>query len=211
MVISSFRPWAYDLMMHSLEVHVLSSWRRDMLKPLEGDILEVGAGTGASLQFYAPSVRARVVLSEPDKALNKSLSKSAFQFGYQPPSLLICENLLYPDESFDFVVSFLVLCCVKNQASAIKEIHRVLRPNGVLIFVEHILAPAGSVRNTLQRCLRSPWQFFACGCDVCRRTDLVIPAHGFEWSHLVYEDICAGPEILRSLIRGAAIKLAVGL
>lgn len=200
------RPKLYDLSMREMEANYLARWRKELLGTICGDILEVGAGTGASLRYYNPTTRPKVVLIEPDEAMFHYLAVKSRSQGFQPPIRMSTENLSFPNGSFDYVVSSLVLCTVSNQAKALDEFARILRPEGRIIVIEHILSRRNKRRRFLQHSCKDAWKFFASGCNLCRATDQTITQHGFKWERLNYVDIDVGPYLLRSLIVGIAAK-----
>ena len=105
---------------------------------MPGDVLEVGAGTGLNLSIYGPEV-ASLTLTEPEPPMLKRLRKRAADVA--PTATVLrapAEDLPFDDNTFDVVVSTLVLCGVSDQPRALREIHRVLRPGGELRFVEWI-------------------------------------------------------------------------
>ena len=200
------RPRLYELSMREMEARFLGRWRKELLGTICGDILEVGAGTGASLRYYNPTTRPKVILIEPDEAMCHYLAEKSMSQGFQPPMRMRTENLSFQNGSFDYVVSSLVLCTVSNQAKALDEIARVLRPEGRVIVIEHILSYRNKRRRFLQHSCKNAWKFIASGCDLCRATDKAIAKHGFKWERLNYVDIDVGPYLLRSLIIGIAAK-----
>jgi ubiquinone/menaquinone biosynthesis C-methylase UbiE len=89
------------------------------------------------------------------------------------------ERLPFPAESFDTVVSTLVLCSVADLEAAIAEIRRVLRPTGRLLFLEHVRAPAGTRLARWQDRLNPAWRRVAGGCNCNRSTIDALRAGGF--------------------------------
>jgi SAM-dependent methyltransferase len=113
------------------------------------------------------------------------------------------ERLPFPDDSVDTVVATLVLCTVEDPRAALREIARVLRPGGTLLFLEHVRA--GSPRLARwQRRLREPWRRFACGCRCDRATVETIRGCGFELDELADAAWRTMPPIVRPLAIGRA-------
>jgi SAM-dependent methyltransferase len=89
------------------------------------------------------------------------------------------EALPAADASLDAVVSTLVLCSVHDLQRTLAEVHRVLRPGGRFLFVEHVAAPEGSRLRIVQDLIRPPWQLFSDGCHPNRETGHAIEQAGF--------------------------------
>lgn len=143
--------------------------RRRLLADARGAVLEIGAGTGLNLRHYPPGLD-QLVLLEPGARIGGHID-----LGQAPPDVPVrleqapAEYLPFEDASFDTVVSTLVLCTVADPRRAVAEVARVLRPDGRLLFLEHVRADQGW-RRTLQRRSVRPWAAFADGCRCDRET-----------------------------------------
>ena len=112
------------------------------------------------------------------------------------------EDLPFEDGSFDTAVSTLVLCGVSDQPRALRELHRVLRPGGKLLFIEHVRSDEPGLARKQDR--MNGLNHFLVGCD-CNRTTLdSIQAAGFEVSQLERTTLAKAPAFVRPLIVGAA-------
>ncbi len=195
----------YDPIIAQAERACLQAWRASLLSPLEGAVLEIGAGTGANLPHYSAKV-SRLVLSEPDAHMRRRLSARAAQ---AQPGAELCDRsvmeLPYEDQSFDAVVSTLVLCSVPSLSGALVEARRVLRPGGQLVFLEHVLDPRPG-RARLQRALCPVWRRVAGGCRLTRRTEEAIGAAGFELQAITRESMRRSVAPVRHTIRGVAVR-----
>ena len=131
---------AYDRMSAGSEKAGLADHRLKLIAGARGRVLEIGAGTGANLAFYGDAVESLTVV-EPDAPMAERLERKAEQLG-RPVELVRApaEELPFADDSFDVVVSTLVLCTVGDQAKALAELRRVLKPGGRLLFIEHVRA-----------------------------------------------------------------------
>jgi ubiquinone/menaquinone biosynthesis C-methylase UbiE len=127
----------YDGMTRPLEKAVLAERRARLLGELTGDILEVGAGTGANLPYYCRADR--VVAAEPDPAMRKRLV-GKLDSASVPVDISDAagESLPHADGSFDAVVCTLVLCTVADLPRTLAEARRVLGPQGRLVVLEHV-------------------------------------------------------------------------
>src|ERR1700737_4188626 len=119
----------YDQAMRRSEEACLARWRRELLRDLSGDVLEIGAGTGASFPHYPQTVN-RLVLSEPDRHMRRRLEAKCRSSGLPRVSLLDAsvEALPIPNASYDAVVCSLLLCSVSDPHRALAEIRRILKP-----------------------------------------------------------------------------------
>jgi SAM-dependent methyltransferase len=149
-----------------------------LLSRLEGTILEIGPGAGANLPFFRPSVR--WVGVEPNPYSHARLRAEAMRLGLDAEIRLgTAEQLPFPDLTADAVVGTLVLCSVRDQAAALREIRRVLRPGGRFVFMEHVLAPPRTRRRLAQRLVAPLFPLLADGCHPDRDTARAIREAGF--------------------------------
>ena len=196
----------YDRMLATAEDAGLRQWRSDLLGDLSGEVLEVGAGTGLNVAHYGPGV-SRLVLAEPDRFMRPKLEERA-RTATVPVEVSDSgvDPLAFPDESFDVVVSTLVLCSVPDEESALAEIRRVLRPGGRFVYLEHIAAIENPKRHRWQRRIEPIWKRIAGNCHLTRTTDQAIPAAGFELVEARRESIRKMPPWVRVSTRGVATK-----
>jgi len=199
----------YDRLLEGAERSGLRDWRRALLEGVRGEVLELGAGTGSNLALYPSSVT-RLVLSEPDRHMRQVLEG---KLGGRPHVEVVdapAEALPFPAQSFDAVVSTLVLCSVRDPSAVLSEIRRVLRPRGTLLFLEHVAAPAGTWTRRVQGVLEPVWKRFACNCHLARETGPLLEAAGFQLAPCT-EDLIPGSSTLSGRsIRGVAHPLTVG-
>ncbi|MBL4635961.1 MAG: methyltransferase domain-containing protein [Kofleriaceae bacterium] len=206
----------YDRLMRGAESKHFSQWRREALSEVRGDVLEIGAGTGANLRCYGEAPT-RLVLLEPDKNMRKQLlaklagASGNASSGNMPDHIEVgtayAENLPYEDDSFDWVVSTLVLCSVRDPEAALKELHRVLRPGGKLAFVEHVLDYEDHANRRRQRRWQPVWGMLTAHCQVIRDTGRSIEECGFQFETLERDRLRLGPKIVRPVIRGRALAV----
>jgi ubiquinone/menaquinone biosynthesis C-methylase UbiE len=116
------------------------------------------------------------------------------------------DPLPFDDESFDVVVSTLVLCSVPDERAALAEIHRVLRPGGHFVHLEHVAAVENPKRHKWQRRVEPVWKRVAGNCHLTRTTDLAIPEAGFELVEVRRESMRKAPPWIRVTTRGVARK-----
>ena len=159
----------YDPLLWIGERAGMARRRNSLLAHAEGRVLELGAGTGLNLPHYSDAVES-LVLTEPAESMLFRLRQRARRSGRDCTVVAAAgESLPFEDDSFDTVVSTLVLCTVNDPRRAIDEIARVLRPGGRLLFLEHVRADSRRLARWQDR-LHRPWHAFAAGCNANRAT-----------------------------------------
>lgn len=180
----------------------MAARRRNLLAEADGTVLEIGAGTGLNLPHY-PAGLAELVLVEPGEPMADRIDLA--KAPPDVPTKLIraaAEQLPFADDSFDTVVSTLVLCTVSDPARAVAEIARVLKPGGRLLFLEHVGADSGW-RRALQRRSARAWAAFADGCR-CDRPTLATIEGQLQVESLERGRWRAMPAIVKPLVWGRA-------
>jgi len=207
----------YDRLTAPTEEACFQQWRAELLADVSGDVLEIGAGTGNNLVHYGPGVT-HLVLTEPDPTMRRRLEGKLADVraagGLGGPVVEIrpdgADRLPFADGSFDAVVSTLVLCSVPDQPAALAEIRRVLRPDGTLVFLEHVAADGRPDRLKWQRRVEPVWKRLAGGCHLTRHTADAIVAAGFEVGDLTRESARKATPVVRPTVRGAGRVRPVG-
>lgn len=204
-VVSRLFAAIYDPFMRTAENACLRDWRAELLERARGEVLEIGAGTGANLPFYTSEVD-RLVLTEPDDHMRARLQMRlpAARAGRVEALPAPVDALPFGDASFDAVVSTLVLCSVPDVSRALAEIRRVLRPGGRLLFLEHVAADDRPERLAWQRRLEPLWSRISGNCHVTRRTAEAIRDAGFTIESVKRESVRKALPIMRPSVRGAA-------
>lgn len=198
----------YDRALVRAERGGLGELRAELLRPLAGRVLEIGAGTGLNLGRY-PEAVAELVLAEPDPHMARRLRA---RLAAEPPGFpatvveAAAETLPFADASFDIVVSTLVLCSVADPSRATAEIARVLAPGGELRLIEHVRDPESERRARWQDRLERPWGWFTGACHPNRDTAATLVSAGFDLSQVESDVFPAAGPLVEPLIRGAAIR-----
>lgn len=152
---------------------VYGDYKKNLFNRLGQNVLEIGAGTGSNLPYYKSGTSLTVV--EPSKDMLNFFLKKAHRY---PINIHIkegyAENLPFEDETFDSVVSTLVLCSVKSPYKVLNEIKRVLKPKGTFIFIEHVKSPKDDLVAKTQDFLHKGWKWLFEGCDLKRETGKLI-------------------------------------
>jgi SAM-dependent methyltransferase len=193
----------YDRVMAGAEAAGLSDRRRRLLADAHGDVLEIGGGTGVNLPFYPDAVRSLTVV-EPEAPMAKRLEPRLRE--RFPDGRLVAasaERLPFPDGSFDVAVATLVLCTIVDQAAALSELRRVLRPSGRLLFIEHVRSDDPRLARWQDRW--NPMQKrIAHGCN-CNRTTLAgIEAAGFTLTDVERGSLPKAPKLQAPMVIGIA-------
>jgi len=197
----------YDRFMAKSERECFGGHRQALLTAAGGDVLEIGGGTGANLPFYTGAVRT-LTITEPEKPMARRLEKHIQQA--KPEAKLLrapAEDLPFNDGSFDVVVSTLVLCTVDDQPRALRQVRRVLRPGGKLLFIEHVRSEEAKLARWQDRLLPLNVRLMH-GCHCNRPTLDGIRAAGFEVTQVDHGTITHAPPFVRPLIVGVAERPA---
>jgi ubiquinone/menaquinone biosynthesis C-methylase UbiE len=199
---SRFFAFTYDRFSKGSEKAGLAEMRRSLLAGASGDVLEIGGGTGANLGYYGAGV-ASLTITEPEPPMLKRLERKAREQNSKATVLRApAEDLPFEDASFDAVVSTLVLCGVDDQPRAVRELRRVLRPGGRLIFIEHVRSDDPRVAKMQNR--MNPLNRFMVCCDCNRPTLETIRSAGFGVTALEQTELPKAPPFVRPLIVGTA-------
>ena len=197
----------YDSLLAKSEEACLTEWRSELVKHVHGNVLEIGAGTGANILFY-PKNGIELTLSEPDKHMRTQLEEKVKDEGLDHVTISshTIEENHRPDATFDCVVSTLVCCSVPNLASAFSEIKRILKPDGYFIFLEHVGAEKGTKRRRWQNRLTPLWCKISGNCHLNRETEIALKNAGFTFKEIKRESMRKATPLVRPTIRGIAIK-----
>lgn len=194
----------YDPFLAWGERNGMRDLRSGVLARATGDVLEIGAGTGLNLEHY-PSDVTSLTLAEPEEPMAAKLERRANGNGGPSPEVVIApaETLPFDDDSFDTVVSTLVLCTVEDVERSLAEVRRVLRAGGRLLFVEHVRADSPRLAAWQDR-LHTPWFHFGYGCHCNRDTQSSLEKAGFDLAEVTESRWKRMPPIVAPLLVGEA-------
>ena len=170
-----FAEW-YDIL-NSVVEHKVIPYRLATATKCTGDILEIGAGTGANIDFIVNADSYTAV--EPDIYMRRKLLKQCSGRNFDI-DILDCygENLNIPDNSFDSVFTTLVLCMVDDVEKVVSESYRVLKPGGKFYFYEHVVSTQ-YFGNFIQKSLNPFWKCATTGCNLNRDIKRIITTSQF--------------------------------
>ena len=196
----------YDRLLSGTERAGLQDMRAELLAGARGRTLELGAGTGLNLAHYTDAVT-ELVLTEPDPHMARRLRKRLEEEPPAPGRVEVieaqAERLPFEDQSFNSVVSTLVLCSVESPGGAAAEIARVLKPDGRLLYLEHVRSGDPAVARWQDR-LERPWGWLGAGCHPNRDTLAQLEATGLLAEPVERDQMPKAPSIVRPLVRGEA-------
>jgi ubiquinone/menaquinone biosynthesis C-methylase UbiE len=182
--------------------------RRDLVAGLRGRVLEVGVGPGLSFAHYPAEVE-QLIAVEPEPTMRSLAAKAAADVPLDVQLVAgTADALPAADGSVDAAVVSQVLCSVPDQARALAELRRVLRPGGELRFYEHVLSPQEPGRKLQHALDATVWPRMMGGCRLSRDTAAAIAAAGFDVRQLRRFRIGASPAAPHIL--GAAVAPATG-
>ncbi len=192
----------YDRMTAGTERACLAAHRQTLLGGLRGDVIEIGGGTGANLPYYDKDATI-LTLTEPSRPMVSRLQRRIDE--HLPAAKLLrapAEDLPFEDDSFDVAVSTLVLCSVDDQPRALRELRRVIRPGGRLLFMEHVRSDEPRLARLQDR---GNWlNNLVVHCDCNRPTLDSISAAGFSINKLERGTLAKAPPFARPLVVGIA-------
>ena len=179
--------------------------RRELLLPVAGDVLEIGFGTGINLPFYQ-NVEKLYAL-EPNQDIFKLASSRIFESNLELQHLQAsAEHIPLADQSIDHVVSTWTLCSVQRLDQVLKEIKRVLKPNGTLHLVEHVLNTENKKIRQLQHLITPIQKRLADGCRLNRNIELALSKAGFQLNQYDYFYADGIPKIGQQMLLARAQK-----
>ncbi|AFY54767.1 methylase involved in ubiquinone/menaquinone biosynthesis [Rivularia sp. PCC 7116] len=188
----------------SLSDSTFNQYRQEVLAEVEGEVLEIGFGTGLNLSFYPDEIHKIITVDNNpgvNKLAQKRIEKSSITVDHR---ILSGENLPMADNTFDSVVSTWTLCSIEKVEQAVKEIHRVLKPGGKFFFIEHGLSNEPSIQ-TWQNRLNPIQNVIADGCNLNRNIRSIVQQ---QFIRVNVEEFYADktPKFLGYMYQGVAVK-----
>ena len=156
-----------------------SKQRQKIVPYAEGEVLEIGSGTGLNFPFYDIQKVKKLYALEPSEGMQVLAKKAPrnsklnIEFITMP-----CEELSFDEASIDTIVITYALCTIPNVELALQQLFKVLKPKGKLLFSEHGSAPDKSIKF-LQNIVNPLWRKLSGGCNLNRNIPLLLKDAGF--------------------------------
>lgn len=182
-----------------------SQLREALLQLASGEVLEIGFGTGLNLRHY-PTTITRLSIVDPATLLPAKVARRMAAAPYPiQTSHVTAENLPFPDQQFETVVSTWTLCTIPDPVLALHEVGRVLKPGGRFLFLEHGRSDDQKVAAWQDR-LNPLQNVIGCGCNLNRQIDQLITQSGLNITHLDRFSMQSVPRLVGEMYRGTATR-----
>jgi ubiquinone/menaquinone biosynthesis C-methylase UbiE len=181
--------------------------REKIVHLAEGDVLEVGIGSGLNLPYYSKDKVRKIWGLEPSEGMRRKAQPLVEESGIDVEFIdLPGEEIPLEADSVDTVLITYTLCTIPDVPAALEGMRRVLKPGGTLLYCEHGIAPDENVRKWQHR-LNKPWSKFAGGCNMNRDIIGLLEEGGFGITNDERMYI-PGPKILNYNFWGSAKPLS---
>ena len=174
--------WLYDAVMGAAEAGPIAGWRRSIVRPARGRVLEIGVGTGLDFRHYEPGVT--VVGIDVDVGM---LARARARAATASATVLLAaadaEALPFRDGAFDNAVVGLALCTISHPDTALTEVRRTIHAGGAVRLLEHVRA-TNRFAARLQDWLTPVWRRLAGGCHLNRDAVTAVKRAGFDVEHV---------------------------
>lgn len=188
-----------------MQVGSLMDQRRELLLKIQGDVLEIGFGTGLNVPFYQ-NINTLYAL-EPSAEIYHLAQERVHQANFDIQHIQAsAEKLPFADQSLDHVVSTWTLCSIAALDQALDEIYRVLKPTGTFHLVEHVLHNENATLRRLQNVLTPLQKRVADGCHLNRNIETLLIQHGFDYIEKQYFDAQGIPKIGQRMLHARVQK-----
>lgn len=188
------------------EPGVVKARRKQVASGAHGRVLEIGIGVGSNWAYLPPGIEYTGI--DPDAyMLERARRRAAEQHLELDLQQVDVQALPFPDDTFDTVIATLVFCTVRDARQGLREVYRVLKPDGEFRFCEHVRS-RNRVFATGQRAIKPVWRHFAAGCEPDRDTLSAIRGAGFHVAECEAHRFSGLPAITGVATRPAAVPLA---
>ncbi|MEL6552684.1 MAG: class I SAM-dependent methyltransferase [Cyanobacteria bacterium J06621_11] len=200
-----YSQWIFPRLLElSMSSSAMTAYRKQLLSEVNGDVLEIGFGTGLNLPHYSDAVTSLTTV-DPNEGMG-AIAKTRITESPIPVTTkpLSGENLSMADASFDNVVCTWTLCSIPNVEKALSEAYRVLKPGGRFFFIEHGLSNEANIQ-TWQNRLTPIQRIVADGCHLNRRIDELVKA-AFDEVNLTEFYGADLPKVMGYFYQGIGVK-----
>ena len=180
--------------------------RRELLLPIEGEVLEIGFGTGLNIPFYG-NVDVLYALEPNPDIYHLAVERVQHAPFHVKHVQAHAEKLPFTDQSLDHVVSTWTLCSIARLDQALAEIYRVLKPTGTLHLVEHVKHPNSVKIQSLQTLLTPIQKRIGDGCHLNRDIERSLQQAKFKFIEKQYFDAEGIPSIAQRMLMARVQKL----
>jgi ubiquinone/menaquinone biosynthesis C-methylase UbiE len=182
----------------------ISELRRSIIPRASGVVLEIGLGPGLNLAHYDPRKVTKVIGIDPEPGVLE-IGKARVKASPVPVEIIVAagERIPLADATADTAVLTYTLCSVQDPSATLREIRRVLKPAGRLLFLEHGRSNDASVARWQDR-VNPLWNLVSCGCQINRDTSQLLTAAGFKLEEVDHFYLPGAPKILGFHCRGIA-------
>jgi len=172
-------------------------YQRNKIVPhAKGEVLEIGIGSGLNLPYYNKSLVKKVYGLDPSEELNEIALKNASTINLEIDFIISgAEEIKLPSKSIDTVLITYTLCTIPEFKEALKEIKRVLKDDGIMLFCEHGLAPDKNVSKWQNR-INPLWGKLFGGCNINRNIPHIIQESGLNIKKLEQMYLPSTPKIV---------------
>lgn len=174
----------FDLLETFIEVLFFHGWRKKLWRKLEGQhVLEVGVGTGKNFMFYPNDDTIRfTAIDFSEQMLKRAKIRRDKKKKVVDLELMDIERLSYADNSFDTVIASFVFCSVPAPRKGLKELHRVCKPGGQVLLLEHVISEKPVIAKLMN--WLNPVAVGLFGANINRDTVRNVQACGFQKLHV---------------------------
>ena len=180
----------------------LQEYRQAVIAAASGRVLEIGVGSGLNFSFYRKEADTVIGLDHSPRLLAMAQRRAAAA-GVRAIFVQASATAIpLADNAVDTIVMTWTLCSIPDPLTALREMRRVLKPGGMLLFVEHGLSPELGVERW-QHWLTPIWRRIAGGCHLDRKMDNLVRDAGFELSE-IRTKYARGPRAFTYMYEGCA-------